>query len=161
MRSNLLKTGIILMTFIVAAMLTIMPLPDSVVWLRPAWVGLVVIYWSMAMPQHFSIGFAWAMGLFMDILLGTLLGQHALALSIIAYFVVKLHTRLRLFPLFQQSLAVLALLLLYQFLAYWPEGLLKQQVTCWTYWLAPVVGMLLWPWAYFLLRSIRQQLSMR
>ena len=133
-----------------------LPLPSSVSELRPAWVALIMIYWVMALPHNVSVGYAWIVGLFLDVLQGSLLGSHALALTIIAYIVAKFHLRLRLFPLTQQTLLVFLLLVGYQVLLYWPEALIHRAPNSWLYWLSPLVGMVLWPWVYFTLRNVRR-----
>ena len=95
------------------------------------------------------------MGILLDVLTGTLLGQHALGLSIVAYIAVELHQRLRLFPLWQQSLTVLVMLLLERLLALWMAGAAGHPAPSLWYWAAPVSGMVLWPWVYLLLRFLR------
>ncbi|HDN69117.1 MAG TPA: rod shape-determining protein MreD, partial [Gammaproteobacteria bacterium] len=76
--------GVIIFTFIIALLLTVIPLPDSMRYLRPDWVGLVLIYWCMALPDRIGVTTGWFAGLMVDMLTGTLLGQHALSLTIIA-----------------------------------------------------------------------------
>ena len=103
---------IILLTFAVAMLLTIIPLSDTLRALRPDWVALTLIFWCLALPYRVSVGSGFIAGLFLDVLTGTLLGQHALALSLIAYVCVRLHQRIRIYPIWQQALTVLLLLLL-------------------------------------------------
>ena len=45
-------TGVIVLTFVIALLLTVIPLPDWARYLRPDWVGLVLIYWCMALPDR-------------------------------------------------------------------------------------------------------------
>jgi hypothetical protein len=45
-------SGIIVISFIVAIMLTAMPLPEWAINWRPAWVAMVLIYWCMALPHQ-------------------------------------------------------------------------------------------------------------
>src|SRR5262245_17058932 len=103
------------MTFLVAFILTILPMPEWTVWLRPTWILLVVIYWVMMMPHRVNVGTAWLMGIFLDVLNGTLLGEHALAMILVAYLVARMNSRLRMYPLLQQGFIVFILVLLYQF----------------------------------------------
>ncbi|NIR61524.1 MAG: rod shape-determining protein MreD, partial [Gammaproteobacteria bacterium] len=93
-------------TVAVALMLAMVPLPEAVDSLRPDWVALVVLYWAIALPQRFGLLFAWIAGLLLDVSMGTLLGQHALGLVLVAAVALRLHQRLRLFPLAQQALVV-------------------------------------------------------
>jgi len=149
----------ILFSIVLALALTVVPLPDGLRLFRPEWSALVVIYWCMAVPNRFSVGKGWIVGLLLDVLQGSLLGQHALAMAIIAYVTANLHQRLRLFPLWQQGLTVLMLLSLYQLLLLWFDGIIGLQPKVWTYWLPPVIGMLFWPWTFLILRKLRRSYS--
>ena len=77
--------GAIVFTFIIALLLTIMPLPEWARYLRPDWVGLVLIYWCLAVPERVGVITGWLMGLLVDLLTGAILGQHALALTVVAW----------------------------------------------------------------------------
>ena len=64
---------VIVVTFIVAMLLSVVALPDSIPWelgyLRPQWVVLVLIYWIIALPHRIGIVVAWLIGLLLDVLL--------------------------------------------------------------------------------------------
>jgi len=147
---------IITITFLVALILTITPLPEWARALRPDWVALTLIYWCLATPEKVGVGIAFVVGLLVDTLTGTLLGQHALGLSIIAFLTLNLYQRIRLFPLWQQSVMVLILLSLSQALNLWVNGIVGRPVHTWKYWMPAVTGMLLWPLVFKLLRRIRR-----
>ncbi len=149
-------TVVILISLLTALLLTTVPLPDSVRLLRPDWVLLVLIYWTMALPHRVGVGVAWLAGLFTDVLTGTLLGQHALAYCIVIFITLKLHQRLRLHPLWQQSLSILTLLALSQLLLLWINGMIGRPVHTWTYWLPSLSGATLWPIIFPLLRGLRR-----
>ena len=76
---------IILGTLVLAALFTVLPLPDWLEAYRPEWVALVVIYWVVALPDRIGLFSAWIAGFFMDVLEGSLLGLNALALALVAY----------------------------------------------------------------------------
>ncbi len=149
--------AVILITLLISLLLMLLPLPEWARPYRPQWYTLVLIYWTMALPQRVGVGSAWLLGVFVDVLTGTLLGQHALGLSVVAYVVLKVHQQVRLFPLWQQSLIIFFLLLLERVLALWIIGATHQPLPDYRYWLAPVIGMLLWPWAYIVLRDVRRR----
>ncbi|ROR34689.1 rod shape-determining protein MreD [Inmirania thermothiophila] len=149
---------VIAATLLAALVLAVLPLPEAFAPWRPRWAALILIYWCMALPHRVGVGTAWATGLFEDVLTGTLLGQHALTLAVLAYLVIKLHQRLRLFPLRQQMLAVLVLLLLGQLLDLWIRGFTGRSPETWAYWGASLTGTLLWPWVFTLLRTLRRRL---
>jgi rod shape-determining protein MreD len=148
---------LILLSFVLAFILTSIPLPAWIEPFHPNGLCLVLIYWCMTLPQRVGVGTAWLLGLLLDVSRGTLLGQHALALVVVAFLTLKTHRRLRLFPLWQQSLSVLVLLLINQILVFWVDGISGYPPPNLWY-LAPAVGgMLLWPWVAVLLRDLCQR----
>ena len=104
-------------------LLSIYPLPTWGQWLRPEFAVLAVIYWVMLAPFQLGMTLAWFIGLSLDLLEGSVLGQHALALTIIAYICALSHQQLRMFSLGAQILAVFLLVLLYLLMNYWVNSL--------------------------------------
>lgn len=150
-------TWVIVFTLVVAMIFNTMPLPSSIEWGRPEWVALVVVYWVIALPYRVGVTTAWVVGLLLDILNGTVLGQHALALSIIGYFAFILHLRVRVFPVWQQCLTVFLLIGLYQVIVRIVQGLVGSVPETMLYWLPSVVSAFLWPWLMVLLRYWRRE----
>ncbi|MGF1614914.1 MAG: rod shape-determining protein MreD [Gammaproteobacteria bacterium] len=149
--------GVIIVTFVVALMLTAFALPSWAELWRPAWVALVLVYWCMALPHRIGIGTAWGVGIVLDALMGTLLGQHALALCVVAFITLKLYQRIRILPIWQQGISVFALILLYQLCLLWVHGSVGRSVYPWSYWSSPLTSTLLWPSVFVLLRSVRRR----
>ncbi len=135
----------IIFSIVVALMLSIAPLPNWAEPFRPTWVLLTLIYWAMTLPNKFSVGSAWIVGLVLDVAQGTLLGQHALALSLVIYVTVKFHLQLRQFPVLQLSATVFALLALYQFILFWINGVAGVNSPSITYWGPVIAGAIIWP----------------
>lgn len=152
---------VIALTFLLALMLTVLPLPDWAQMLRPQWYTLVLIYWVLALPQRVGVGIGWLVGILVDVMTGTLLGQHALSLALVAYIAHEAHLRVRLFPLWQQSISVLTLLLIDRLLSFWVIGAASLPTPTVDYWIPPLVGMLLWPWLYIVLRDLRRRFHVR
>jgi rod shape-determining protein MreD len=152
---------VILLSFVAALMLTLIPLPDWAAYLRPEWVTIVLIYWCMALPQRVGVGIGWLAGLFLDVVHGAVLGQYAMALALIAYFTLNLHQRLRVYPMAQQALVVLLLILFQQLLVIWVKGFIGESPESLRYWLPAVTTMLLWPWLFVLLRDLRRNYRVR
>lgn len=150
------KRTLIFFTLCLSLISMLLPMPEWATWMRPAWVLMVLIYWAMSLPFILSVGTAWLIGLVVDLLNGTLLGEHALAYTIIIYFVGRMHIRLRMFPMIQQSLFVFALILLYQFIIYCTQGFIGELPRSHLYWLSSVSSMLLWPWLVILMRDVRR-----
>jgi rod shape-determining protein MreD len=147
---------IIWLSFAAAFILTMLPLSDSLKIYRPEWVTLMLIYWCFALPHRSGIFTGWTVGFLLDLHLGSLLGLHALTLSIIAYFSYKLHVRIRLYPILQQSLIILLLVALSQLLVLWLNGITGNTPNDWSYWFPSLTSMLIWPWLFFVMRTIRQ-----
>lgn len=146
---------IILLSFAAAMLLTIIPLSDGLRLWRPDWVALTLIFWCLALPYRVSVASGFMAGLFLDVLTGTLLGQHALALSIIAYICVRLHQRIRIYPMWQQALTVLVMLILHQLLTLWVDSTIGRPAHPPSYWLPSLVSTLLWPLLHRFLTSLR------
>lgn len=138
-------------------MLAVVPLPDSIAAVRPDWVAVVLLYWSLTAPRHFSLLTAFWMGLALDTLSGALLGQNALALLVVVYLAERFHLRLRVFPVSQLGLTVLLLLGLYEFILFWIDGMAGRSVPLVERWLPPFTGALVWVGMFvFLHRGERQ-----
>ena len=132
-------------SIILAIMLTMEPLPSALDPFRPDWVPLVLIYWTMMLPQSYSVGIAWIVGLVLDVSQGTLLGQHALALVVIIFLTSRFHLLMRVFPMSQLTFTVFAMLAIYQFLLFWVNGVEGVAAPTASYWGPVLTGTILWP----------------
>jgi len=148
--------GIILISFIIAIILSALPLPESLQSWRPEWVLLVLFYWLVALPDRIGIGVAWCLGIVLDVLEGSLLGLNALALTVVAYFSLLFYQRLRMFSWLQQALSVFALVALNQLLCHWIKGILGSSVQTLMFLVPAFVSALLWPWIFVLMRGVRR-----
>ena len=143
-------------TLCIAMLLSILPMPEWARPFRPQWVTLVLLYWAIALPHRVGVGSGFVAGILLDVLTGTLLGQHALGLSIVTFIAIQLHQRIRVFPFWQQSLGILILLLIEHLLALWVTGATRGVAPGLVYWAAPLIGALLWPWIFVTLRKVRR-----
>jgi rod shape-determining protein MreD len=148
--------GLILLSFVVALVLHMMALPEWGESLRPDWLAMVLIYWCIALPERVGVGIGWLSGLMLDVASGALLGQHALTLAIVAYLAIRLHQRIRVFPVWQQSVSILLLVLLHLMLVLWIKGIIGQSTETWAYWLPALSSMMLWPVMFASLRWLRR-----
>lgn len=144
-----------LLSVIAALALMLVPLPVGIRAFSPDWVLLVLIFWAILKPENYSVGTAWIAGIFVDVAQGTMLGQHALAMTLVVFFVVKLHLQLRVFPLPQLTLTVTALLAVYQFLLFWINGVAGVNSPNITYWAPVISGTLVWPILSMFLNGLR------
>jgi rod shape-determining protein MreD len=147
---------IILATFLVALVLTILPWPVWTEQFRPDWVGLVLIYWCMALPNRVGVGTGFTLGLILDVLYGSMLGENALAKTLIAFLTVRFHLQLRMFPRWQQAVVVLLLVATNNLLVLWIKHLAGTSPSSWSYLTPSIVSMLIWPWLFVILRDIRR-----
>lgn len=148
---------IIATSFIVAFILTALPLPDSMLMWRPSWVLLVLIYWCMAIPNKIGIGTAWFLGLMLDVQQSAIFGQNALGLALIAYLVIKSYKLIRVFPLTQQAFIICFFLLIYKSNMFIILYFINVDNYGGDYWMPVVSSAILWPWLFILLRYLRRK----
>ena len=141
-RENLL---VILLTAIVGLVLNILPLPAWLTVVRPAFLVLVVLYWSTMTPFVAGLALGFISGLALDVFQGSLLGEHALALSFVTYLAVRFNLLMRAKPLFEQSLYVFAALIVYELLLWVIDGWTGRSLSDPLRWVHTAVGALLWP----------------
>ena len=149
----------IILTLIIALLLTVLPVPEPLNNFRPDWLFLVLGYWCMALPYRVNIGYAWITGLMLDLLLGAPLGIHSLALSIVIYIIVMNHRLIRNLSLWQQALVVGFLAGLNKLVVFWAEKLLLDITITPMYLWSILTTMLIWPWIFLILRKIRRQFA--
>lgn len=149
--------GLVIASLLAAYVLAIVPLPAWAQPARPLWVGLVLVFWCLETPDRVGIGSAWLAGLGLDLVTGGLLGEHALRLTIMIYIAHRFRRRLRFYPLWQQALAVLALLVNDRIVTLWIQGVMDYPWPDWHFWIGPVAGMILWPAVFLVLDALRQR----
>lgn len=147
---------VIVLTLLVALMVTMIPLPNWIQELSPHWILLVLVYWSMALPTRIGVGIAWIMGLLLDVTYDDLLGQHALALAVVIFLTLNLHQRLRVFPIWQQSIVILVFCIIYDMINLWIKGISGYAPNVWLYILPSFTTAFIWPVVFLILRRIRR-----
>ena len=150
---------VIWVSFALALLLSVAPMPAFMETGRPLWLALFLTAWTLALPHRVGMTTAWVLGLAADVLYGTLLGQNALILTFITFLVLSLHQRLRMFPMWQQSLVLLVVFGLAQLVQLWLNALTGNRPPTLLFILPALVSALLWPWVYTALRIIRQRLG--
>lgn len=143
------------LSVLAALVLGLLPLPGWLQPLRPYWLALVVAYWVLETPERTGLGFAFLMGLLADLAFGSLLGEQALRLVILAFIVQRFRSRLRFFPVSQQALAIGGLLLNDRVVGAAVHLALGEPRLPWSYWWAPALGLLLWAPVHVVLDSLR------
>jgi rod shape-determining protein MreD len=133
------------LTLLLALIAQVIPLPEWLSVVRPAFVALVIIYWSIYAPHAGGIFAPWLAGIALDVFTSEVLAQNALAMALIAYITMSLHQRLRNQTLVQQSLFVFVMLALNEVVVWGIEGWSGHSAASAWRWIQPMVGAMLWP----------------
>lgn len=148
---------IVILSFFIALLLTVLPLPHVALYFRPEWIFLVLVYWLLALPERVGIGTAWILGLFLDVIMHSLLGAHAMSLIITAYIIIHWRERLKLFPLIQQSIIVGIILAIYLVLNLLLKNVSHPISIGLGYWLPLITTTVLWPLISIILTDVQKK----
>lgn len=155
-------TWVIILSLFIGYLLAIVPFPEWAMNYRPEWIPMLLIYWAMALPYRIGIGWAFCVGLLLDILEGSILGVNALALVILAYITLSIHQRLRMFSTMQQSGLVFALVGLNLMVCHWLLIVTDQTVASnQMFLMAALTSAVIWPSLFQLLRHARRSFDVR
>lgn len=136
-------------TMVTAFILNVLP------WGRLAWVpdflAVVLVFWNIQQPRKVGIGIAFLFGLLMDVHDASLLGEHALAYSILSYGALSLHRRVPWFGAGGQMLHLLPLFLVARLVILVVRMAVGAPAPGWAFFLPAFSSALLWPIADWLL----------
>jgi len=136
-------------TLLLAFLLNLVPLGR--VPAMPDFLAVVLVFWNVHQARRVGVGVAFLFGLMMDVHDGALLGQHALAYTLLSYFAITIHRRLLWFPVPSQAAQTLPLF----FAAHLVSLLVRLgaggMFPGWELLLAPLFEALLWAPASWLL----------
>ncbi|MDA7085203.1 rod shape-determining protein MreD [Pseudomonas sp. SA3-5] len=153
------NTWVIWLSLALALLLSVSSLPQFMEVGRPLWLALFLTYWVLALPHRVGMTTAWCVGLLADVLNGSLLGQNALILTLVIFLVMNLQQRLRMFPMWQQSMVLLVVFGLAQLVQLWLNALTGSRPPTLAFVLPALVSALLWPWVCVILRGVHKRLS--
>jgi rod shape-determining protein MreD len=139
------KPWFVVLTLALAMLANTLPASGVALALKPDFVALTLLYWCIQAPRYVGVGVSWTMGLLMDVVDATLFGQHALAYAVLAYAAEYFRRRVLRFPLWQQAVQVVVLLLACAGLVLLVRMIGGAPLPRWTYAVPPIVGALLWP----------------
>lgn len=148
-------------TLAFALLSMLVPLPGVLQPFKPYWPALFLLYWSLESNDRVSLGLAFVIGLFADLLDGVLLGEQALRLCAIVFIALRFRSRLRFFPMWQLTLAVLALLLNDRVLLLIIRTFAGEPLPPASWWISPFVGAALWPFLFLLMDDLRMRLRIQ
>jgi rod shape-determining protein MreD len=137
------RAGTILGSLALALLVNFLPWRN--VALAPDFVALVLVFWCVRQPRLVGLGAGWMLGLLIDVGNGVLMGQHALAYSLLAFASITLSRRILWFPLWSQALHVAALLLFAQGVSALVRLAAGAEFPGWAIAVGPLIGAALWP----------------
>lgn len=132
--------------FIAALILSILPLPELVSACRPPWVLLFILYIEFYLPGKFNITSLLIVGLVLDVLLSTVIGEHSFALLLVTWIASSKSRRFQFFSMVQQICLVGFFCLLYQSVIAFTDGMLGFNYSLFTPVGSALMGMFIWPW---------------
>ena len=142
------------LTFFIAFYLAAVPMGRFEM-ARPDWVGMLIVFWVLVIPERFGVFVSFAIGLLFDTLVGTSLGSYGFVFSLLAYTVLLLHARLKMYPLGQQAMVIFLILgithIVAQWLKIWFMSVVSGEVHIWP----ALTSALIWPWVYGLTRTFQ------
>lgn len=144
----------------IALFLNLVPLPHEVAAFRPAFYPMTVMFWFVMQPQRFGLIAAWCCGLPIDVLYGTPLAEHGLALAVACYGLLKLRGWFWSVPPIQQVLLILPVLAIYAFVLFWIDGAAGLAANLWWRWMPVATSAILWPvWSLLLERFVKLEVG--
>ena len=138
----------ICVSFIFWMMVSIIPLGTYWVIIRPEFIVLSLIYWAIFVPGLVGIIFAFILGIFWDLLLGSPLGASSLSLCLIVYLVNFLRPKLVSSCLWQQALTIFSLVASYKLILLWANLFNTSISVPISYWLSILTSIIAWPLVY-------------
>jgi rod shape-determining protein MreD len=145
----------IALSLLIALVLNWLPWSGIGLALRPDFVALVLLHWRLREPARVGIAVAWAMGILADVGDVSLLGQHALAYSVMAFAAGLLHRRMQTLHGWHLALQIFLILLLGYAIYAAVQWQVRGQVE-WRYFLGCAVSALLWTPLSLLLQKFRR-----
>lgn len=136
-------------TLVLAFVATLLPLGRQPA--LPDLLAVVLVFWNVHQPRRVGVGVAFLFGLLIDVHEGALLGQHALAYTLLSFAAITIHRRLLWFGLLEQALQVLPVFFAAHLVSLLVRMVAGGMFPGWSLLLAPVFEALLWPLVTLLL----------
>lgn len=136
----------LLIAFLAVLVLSILPMPELVSAFRPPWVLLLVLYIEYFIPGKFHITTLLLVGLVLDVLLSTVIGEHSFALLLITWVASTWSRRFQFFSMMQQITMIGLFCLLYQLTITSIDALLSFNYNLLTPIASAILSMFIWPW---------------
>lgn len=150
--------GLIILSFLVALLVNLLPWQAALTNLAPDFVALCLVYWALNQPRRVGVGAAFVLGILMDVGDGAVLGQHALAYTLIVFLTLWRQRQIAVAPFWQQAIAALGLLLLSQLIMQLVRIALGASWVGWGYFASPFISAMLWtPFSNLMVMHLRRE----
>jgi rod shape-determining protein MreD len=118
-------------------------------WGRASWVPdillVTLLFWNIQQSQRIGMGTAFFFGLVMDVQSTSLLGQHALAYTLLSFVAIMIHRRILWFKTTTQAIQLLPIFALSHLTQHCVRYSFSGSASDWLTVLAPLLESLLWP----------------
>lgn len=154
MINNRSHQALIHLSLLMALFLSLIPWPDGLRMFMPQWTAIIIAYWSLHEHNRTVMLLAFFYGLMLDVLMGSLLGKHGMALVALSFLVSKSAKQLRMTSFWQLLLMVLVLLfndILIRLFIDWVNYKYKPH---WHDFLPLISVLFIWPWLHYILNRI-------
>lgn len=141
------------LSLLAALFLQLVALPDAVAAARPLWIPLMLVYWALAEPRLPSLLLAFVLGIALDVLYNTVLGQHAMGFVLLVFFMARLRAVFVLFPLWQSTIALIPAWAAYCLLMTMIDDISRHRADVWLRWLPALSTTLFWPLVHSVLEG--------
>lgn len=145
------------LSILVAIWLALVALPAPLASARPLWLPMVLCFWTLYDPRVPTLIAAFLSGLLMDAAFGNLLGQNGLGLLLVVLAALRLRVIFGLLPVWQATLVLAPVWLLYAVLMFWVDGVTGHGFDPWKRWLPLASTVLLWPLIAAILHRLRRR----
>jgi rod shape-determining protein MreD len=141
------------LSLILFLILTIIPLPNVMMGIRPPWVLMLILYIEIYVPNYFSVILTLFVGICVDVLLSTAIGEHSFALLLTAWIASGKLRQFRFYSIIQQMLLIAVLSFMYQLDVFLIDGLLGYNYSIWIPCMTALSALIVWPWMRMLLEK--------
>ncbi|PWD81702.1 rod shape-determining protein MreD [Ignatzschineria ureiclastica] len=149
------RSLIILITFGIAIVLDTISMPPFFEAIRPHWATMTMLFWSIKLRYHFSIGWAWFSGLLLDISKSYVWGLHGFIFTLLCYLIKRYYPRIRSLTLPEQTILIPVVFIAQSLIAIWVNGVLGNATPSFIHWIMPIiVSSLFWPILNIILNEI-------
>lgn len=126
--------------------LSILPTPEILTAFRPPWVCMLILYLQCFLPRYFNLVLVMVLGLCLDVLLSTIMGEHAFALLCFSWIANTKARRFQFFSIFQQMAFIGFYCFLYESVLLSIDVLSGFHYILWKPFSTALLAIIFWPW---------------